>query len=271
MRSVGRGRHDDPHAEEAASAAVSKHARRPSEAGPNFTSRPKVLSTSLPLLTAVLAVLLVWATGFTERSLIGTALEDHFYGYFFRSYPVLLFAMVYGAARIVAAAVTEPRGRAWLRALATPLALALFLIAGFHPTFGGVIARPGFAAGGMSFLQGQPAGTALLVGAVAAASVYAAALGAAVILARLRITLSRRALLPAIARGLALSLGAVILLQAQNWALDRPAWPVRALGAAEALGLAAGVALAFLPHALALAWTGRRMPPQGRPNSLAKP
>jgi hypothetical protein len=261
MRNVAHGRHDDPHAEEAASAAVSKHARRPSEAGPKGLSRLEVLAAHLPLLTAILSVLLVWATGFTERSFIGTALEDRFYGYFFRSYPVLLFAMIYGVARIVTAAVTEPGARRGWRLVSTPVAVALFLLAGFHPTFGGIIARTAFATGGMSFLQGQSAGLSMVLGAGAAAFMYGLVLGLAIVLACLRFSVEWRAFGRAVLRLVALWLGTVILLAAQRWALESVGgWPFRPLHATAALQLALGLCAGFLPHALVLLWCSSGKP-----------
>lgn len=255
-----------PHGEEAAPAAVSNHAPRSSEAKSRSSEPLEITTALLPLLAAVLAVALVWAAGFTERSLIGTPWEDHFYGYFFRSYPVLLFAMVYGAVRIAAAAM-ELEGRRGWRILSAPAAVALFLLAGFHPTFGGLIARAAFATGGMSFLQGQSAGLAIILAAAAAALMFGLALGAGVALARLTLSVGWTP----VARGaislLALWLGAVVLLQAQGWALEPVGgWPVRALQGGAALKLAIGVGLGLLPHTLVVGWVAwRRRGGGGRP------
>src|SRR5215207_7844178 len=87
------------------------------------------LHAFVPTLVAAVAVLLVAAVGFTQRSFIGTALEEYFYGFFFRSYPLFLFAVIYGAVRIVTAAMTEPGAGKALRTFSTPLALLLFLAA----------------------------------------------------------------------------------------------------------------------------------------------
>jgi hypothetical protein len=231
-----------------------------------MTARANLLRSVAPLLVAVLAVLLVWAAGFTERSFIGTALEDHFYGFFFRNYPLLLFAIAYGVARIVAAA-TEPGRARGLRAFTTPLAVALFLIAHLYPTFGGVVARPGYAVAGMSFLQGQPAELALVLGAGAAALVYGLCLGAAVILGRLRLRWHWTALGFVVLSYLALWLGAVILLGSVRWGGDILAgWPVRPLAGGAAAKAAAVVALAFLPHACVVAWARRRSPKEQVPD-----
>jgi hypothetical protein len=151
------------------------------------------------------------------------------------------------------------------------LAVALFLLAGFHPTFGGMIARPGFATGGMSFLQGQSAGLALMFGAGASAFMYGLFLGLAVILACLRLSLRWRSFGAAIVSLVALWLGAVILLQGQHWALDPPgAWPVRPLDDRAALTLALSIGLAFLPYTLVLRWRLRQPASDARPTRKAK-
>jgi hypothetical protein len=131
----------------------------------------------------------------------------------------------------------------------------VFLVAGFYPTFGGVIARPAFAVGGMTFLQGQSALLAALLGAAAAALIYGLVLGLAVILARLRISLGRHSTARAIVSLLALWLGAVVLIEAQRRALGSlGGWPVRPLEGMAALKLAFGVGLGLLPHALVVQW-----------------
>jgi hypothetical protein len=221
-------------------------------------ARLDLLRSFAPLLAAILAVFLVAATGFTERSFIGTALEDHFYGFFFRSYPLLLFAMAYGVARILAAA-TEPGTLRGLRAFTAPLAIALFLIAHLYPTFGGIVARPGYMVAGMSFLQGLPAGLALVLGAGASAFVYGLCLGSAVLLARLGLTWRRSALGYALLSLPALWLGAVILLGSVRWdGAILGGWPARPLVGTAAAKVAAVVALAFLPHAVIRFLAGRR-------------
>lgn len=217
------------------------------------------MSALVPLLLAALAPLLVAAAGFTERSLIGTALEEHFYGFFFRSYPLFLFAVVYGAARIATAAVVAPGGTGALRSFTAPLAVALFLAVCLYPTFGGFVLRPGFMTGGMSFVRGQSGLAANLLGAGAAALVYGLALGLCTALATLRAALRWRALGPALAGFLALWLGAAILLLPARLGIDATGpWPAARLPMARAATAAAIVALALAPHALLAALLGAR-------------
>jgi hypothetical protein len=206
----------------------------------------------LPLVLAALSPLLVAALGFTERSLFGTALEDVFYGFFFRAYPLFFFAVVYGVARVVAAAF-EPGPRRALRSFTTPIAVALLLVACLYPTFGGLVLRPGFMTGGVSFLRSVPAAGAVVLGAGAAAFAFAVALGLSSALARLRVTLRWRAFGGAILSFLALWLGGVILVIAPRYGFDPVAgWPMRPLSFAAGAQAAALVGLALLPHALVL-------------------
>jgi hypothetical protein len=210
------------------------------------------MRTFLPLILAALSPLLVAALGFTERSLFGTALEDVFYGFFFRSYPLFFFAIVYGVARIVTAA-TEPGQRRALRSFTTPIAVALFLVACLYPTFGGIVLRPGFMTGGVSFLQNVPALGAVVLGAGAAALVFALVIGIMSALARLQVRIGWRSVGRAALSFLALWLGGIILMAAPRYGFDPVAgWPMRPLSLAAGAKAAALVALALLPHALVL-------------------
>jgi hypothetical protein len=214
------------------------------------------LQAFVPALVAALAVLLVAAIGFTQRSFFGTALEDYFHGFFFRSYPLFLFAVIYGAVRIVTAAVTEPGARRSLRTFSTPLALLLFLAASFYPTFGGIILRPGYMTGGMSFLRGQNATVAVVLGAGAAALAYGVALGLAVLIARLSFRFQWRGIGRLLLRFGALWLGALMLLAPGQLGFDVVGvWPAGPLVPSRAWAAACVVGLALLPHALSVAWT----------------
>jgi hypothetical protein len=206
------------------------------------------MSRSIPAVCAVLAVFLCAATGFTQQSLFGTVLEDAFYGFFFESYPLFLFAVVYGAARIVAeAAAKSGRGRFWRVGTVIP-AMALFLLACLYPTFGGVVLRSGYATASMSFLRGQTADAALVLGAGASALTYATVLGLCTALATVRIRMGRRAIGKALASLVALWFGALILQAPARFGYDVLAgFPLRPLGWSEALAVAALVAIAALP------------------------
>lgn len=213
-----------------------------------------------PVLIAVVAVVLAAATGLSQASFARTPVEDVFYGFFFRSYPLFLFAAAYGVARIVTAAVTEPGPRRGLRTVTTPLAVALFLVAAFYPTFGGVILRPGFATGGIGFLNGMPAPVAGVLGAGAASFMFGLLLGVATLLATTRIRVSKAGLAHGLLAFLALWVGAVILTLPDRLGLDvLDRFPLRALGFRQAVAVAGLVALAMLPHALVVARRQRRM------------
>lgn len=220
------------------------------------------MSALVPLVLAALCPFLVSAAAFTERSLIGTALEESFYGFFFRAYPLFLFAVVYGAARILAASVAEPGGPRALRSFTAPVAVALFLAACLYPTFGGFVLRPGFMTGGLSFINGQSGLAASLLGAAAAALVYGLALGLSTALGAVRATLRWRALGWALASFLALWIGAAVLLSAARFGIDPTGpWPAAPLPLPRAATAAGLVAAALAPHALLAglrAWRRRR-------------
>lgn len=210
-----------------------------------------MIAALIPIALACLAALAVALLHLTERSAIGTPVEDFFYGFFLRSYPLFLFCMVYGAARIVVAAFAVPGRRRWLRLAAAPLGLALFLAAGFHPTFGGFILRPGFAVGGLSFLNNVPGPLAAALGAAVAAIVYAVALGLATALATLRFAIGRRPALRALARTLALIAGAIVLALASGAVLGGASpFPLRPLSLGQGLAVALLLVVALSPHAI---------------------
>lgn len=220
-----------------------------------------MLRALLPLILAALAPLLVAASGFTERSLFGTALEDVFYGFFFRSYPLFFFAIVYGVARVAVDAV-EPGPRRALRSFSAPLAVALLLVACLYPTFGGLVLRPGYMTGGVSFLRGVPAVVAVVLGAGAAAFVFSLVLGISRALARLRVRFRWSSFGKAALSFFALWLGGVILLAAGRYGfIPTTGWPARALPAGDALRTAILVTLALLPHTLVTA-SGRGGSPE---------
>jgi hypothetical protein len=199
----------------------------------------------------VAAALVLAATGVTFRDLAGMALEDYFYGYFFDRYPLFIFAIVYGVARIVLAAF-EPGARAsWARVVSVPAALVLFLAACFHPTFGGLVVRAGFATGAVMFMSPQPLPPSLAAGTAAAAAFYALVLYGAVALARLRMPLGWRPLLRFALSFLALWWAAAVLISPSIFGIDALArWPGRPPGSSTGWVAAALVLAAFLPDTL---------------------
>ena len=216
-----------------------------------------------PLLAALATVGVVAATGFTERSLFGTALEDVFYGFFFRSYPLFLFALAYGAVWIVAAAAA-PGARRGLRAFSTPVAVILFLASGLYPTFGGPILRAGFILGGMSFVRGGSAIVSLMVGSLAAASAFGLALGVTSLLARLSFRISLRRLFTVLLRLAGLWVGGSLVLVAASFGFDAAgSWPVGPLEGLHVLKTALAVVLLLLPDTIVAAWLAGKAGPTG--------
>jgi hypothetical protein len=208
------------------------------------------LRRTAPLLLALAAVLLVAVAGLTQRSLYGTPLEPYAYSFFLDGYPLFAFAIVYGAARIGLAAF-EPGFRRWPRLLGAPLGLALFLVACLHPTFGGLVIRPGYMAGSVAFLRNVPLPAAFALGAFASASVFGAALGIGTALARWRASLGWRPLGRALLSLGALGWAALVLASPRALGIDATeGWPAVPLSAAAALEAGAFVALALGPHAL---------------------
>lgn len=209
------------------------------------------MAAYIPATCAVLAVFLCAAAGVTQRSLFGTPFEDTLHGFFFRSYPLFLFVIVYGLARILVAAAAERGPGMPVRIVATALAVALFFVACFYPTFGGYVLRPGFAAGAMGFLRGQSGTAALALGTGASAAVFALVLGLCTALARARLPTGRRVAVRGLAGALALWAGALILQAPERFGLALHGdFPLRPLGSDQALATAALVALAALPHTL---------------------
>lgn len=223
---------------------------------------PSILPVA-PLLAALAAVALVAVTGFTERSFFGTALEDLFYGFFFRSYPLFLFALVYGAAWIVAAAIA-PGARRGLRAFSTPVAVIFFLACGLYPTFGGAILRGGFILGGMTFVRGGPAVVSLMAGSLAAASAFGLALAMASVLARLSVRISLRWLAGMLLRLVALWAGTTLVLLSASAGFNAVgSWPVGPLEGLYILKTALSAVLLLLPDTIVAARLAGRAGPTG--------
>lgn len=203
------------------------------------------------MLLTLLAIGLIAATGFARPDLSGTMLEDRFYGFFLDRYPLFLFAALYGALSVVIAAVGASERKPWLRVAAGSAATALFVLACFHPTYGGLVVRAGYMSGAMAFVTNQPMPLAYAEGAAAAAAVYGLALAGSRALARLGLSLSRRSLLRSVVSFFALWWGAVVIGSPRILALDATeGWPAARLTGSAALASAALVLLAIAPHAL---------------------
>lgn len=219
-------------------------------AGPSATFR-----SFAPLLIALAAIGVIAIAGITQRSLFGTPFADRFYGFFLDRYPLFVFAVVYGAARIIAAAF-EPGWR-WPRLATAPLGATAFLTICFYPTFGGFVLRPGFFVGSIGFLNGIPMPGAFVLGAAASALIYGFALGGGVVLARLaKPVFSLRALRSGLFRFGAVWFGAVIIAGPRAIGIDAAGgWPARPLLFDVALLSVAIVVAALLPHVILVSRT----------------
>lgn len=208
------------------------------------------LRRAAPLLLALAAVLIVALAGLTQRGLYGTPLEPYAYGFFLDRYPLFAFAIVYGFARVILAAFA-PGPRRWPRLAGAALGLVLFLAACLHPTFGGLVIRPGYMAGSVAFLRNVPLPVAFALGAFASAAAFGLVLGLGTALARWRIRLGWRPLGRALLAFAAIWWAALVLAAPRALGID-PAegWPAAPLSGAAALKTAALVALALAPHAL---------------------
>jgi hypothetical protein len=204
-----------------------------------------------PLVAMLVAVGLVAATGLSRRSGWPEAAEPYVYGFFLDRYPLFAFALIYGAARIVAAAAGAGPAGPVRRVIFALLGLGLLALAGLYPTFGGLTLRGGFATGGMAFLTGQPLWVAYALGAAVAASMASGIVGAAALAANGSLRPRWRRIGRGTLAFLALWFAAGVIGLATF--LGFGPWPARAMRLAEA-GLATGLLLAgFLPHALLVA------------------
>jgi hypothetical protein len=176
------------------------------------------------------------------------------YGFFFTTFAPFLLAIAYAVARIAALALFGPVRSRLLAILVAPFAVALAIVACTWPTFGGLIVRPGFVAGGVALLQQMDPQIGLILGAIVAGLVFALVLGLASLLVGLSASLRFGALVKAMLRGLLLTIPPLALVLAPKAGIiPGGTWPKTALGLADGAILAAMACLAFLPHALASA------------------
>ncbi len=125
----------------------------------------------IPLLMALVVVVWTYATGTTSRT-IEAAVDSPWLilGIYADRFPVLAFAIVFVIARLFVLIFVAQRPMVLLRLILFVPAAALVLAATLYPTFGGVVARPGFLGGGFSLMNSAIAGAEagfLLGGAIA--------------------------------------------------------------------------------------------------------
>lgn len=217
-----------------------------------------VLVAGAPLAAALAALVAVSLTGFDQSANLPVELESRFYGFFLDRYPLYAFAIVYGATRVLAAALAPGPAPGSRRVTGCVIGIALVLALSLHPTFGGLVLRGAFAAGTMAFVNQVPMPLAYLLGAAVAAAGFGAAMGLGVVIAnrgwreragRWR-TVFRNGF-GLLARFLLVWYALAVL------GLARPAgfgpWPHRPLDLGDTLLAASCLILAFLPHALVVA------------------
>lgn len=230
-----------------------------------------VLGTA-PLAAALLALAAVALAGLSQRSALPADVSAYAYGFFLDRYPLFAFALVYGLARVLAAAATPGPAPLARRALGAAVGLALLIALSLYPTFGGLVLRGGFMTGGVGFLNGLPLWLAFALGAAVSALVFGIAMGLGASLAgpwrRREGGWARRAT-GAVGRGilrfLTLWFAAALLGFARDAGLGP--WPGRAMDGGEAARAAALLVLACLPHAALVsgALERARRPSEGGP------
>lgn len=209
----------------------------------------------LPLAAALLSVFLVAATGFDQHTPLPPAIETRFYGFFLDRYPLFAFAIVYGLARLFAAAAQRGSASVVRRILGGGGAMLLLLTVSLHPTFGGLILRSAFATGGMAFLTQQSMPVAHAVGSASAALVFGLALGAGTLIVggpresgpgqRRRLLDGGRTMLT---RFPALWFALAVLGLAHEAGFGR--WPLRPMSGSDSAVASALVLTAFAPDTL---------------------
>lgn len=215
-----------------------------------------LLAASGPILAMLIALAVVAATGFSQRSAVPEAVEPWVFGYFAGRYPLFAFALVYGLAHLVTTGAGPGPASVPRRLLFGLAGAAALLAAGLYPTFGGLVLRAGFATGGMAFLTHQPLWLAYGLGAGVAAAVFGGVLGLFGVAANRSLRPRLRRLGPGLLAFLALWWGAAVIGLGSSLGIGP--WPHRALRPAEA-GLAALLLVAAaLPHAALATLSPRR-------------
>lgn len=208
-----------------------------------------------PAFVTLLALALVGASGLSRRWGLPEALEPYAYGFFLDRYPLFAFALIYGAARIVAGSAGPGPAGATRRIVFAVVGLIVLALAGLYPTFGGLMLRGGFATGGMAFLTGQPLWLAYALGTAIPALMLGGIVGATVIAANGSLRPRWRRIGWGALSFLCLWFGAGVIGLAHP--LGVGPWPARAISGGEA-GLAAGLLLlAMAPHSLLMALRNR--------------
>ncbi|QCI63730.1 hypothetical protein [Phreatobacter stygius] len=121
--------------------------------------RRAAIGALVPLVVTLGAIVATYVTGTTARS-IETAVGSPYliFGFFADRFPALAFAIIFVLVRLLVVAIVATRPNILFRLLLLIPAVLLVLVAALYPTFGGIIARPGFMGGGFSMLDGRITG-----------------------------------------------------------------------------------------------------------------
>jgi hypothetical protein len=121
--------------------------------------RRAAFGAMIPLLITLVTVAWTYATGTTSRT-IEAAVDSPWliFGIYADRFPVLAFAIVFVIARLFVLIFVAQRPMILLRLILFVPAVALVLAATLYPTFGGVVARPGFLGGGFSLMNSAISG-----------------------------------------------------------------------------------------------------------------
>ncbi len=133
--------------------------------------RRAAIGALFPLVVTLVAVVWTYAAGITSRT-IESAVDSPWLilGIYADRFPVLAFAIVFVIARLFVLVFVAQRPMILLRLILLVPAAALVLAATLYPTFGGIVARPGFIGGGFSLMNSAVTGAEagfLLGGAIA--------------------------------------------------------------------------------------------------------
>lgn len=209
----------------------------------------------VPLVVAVLSAAALGFGGISRFEIQAGPFAPILHGFFFDAFAPLIVLVIYAVSRIVVVALIEQSDLALARFVTAPLAVAALLAAAFYPTFGGIIARSAFFAGGMMFVEGMLLGVAWVIGVAFAAVIFGIVLGIGVILVRLGFAEPGRRFRARLVTGLMryatlVFAGLVLLLPGQaaiSLYGDWPVWPMEPGEAAVLTGLSL---IALAPHAL---------------------
>ena len=225
-------------------------------ATPNGAWVGHVAEAAAPAAAVLLALAVIATSGLSRRSGVPDILEPYAYGYFIDRYPFFVFALIYGAARIVAACAAPGPGGSVRRTVFALAGVVILGLAGLYPTIGGLILRGGYATGGMAFLTGQPLWIAYALGAAVPAMMLAGIVGLTIIAANRSLRPRWRRVGWGALSFLCLWFGAAMIGLAHQVGFGP--WPARAMTGHEA-GIAAGLLLiAMAPHSLLVALRRRR-------------